>query len=151
MGHHVGQQPRDPWLLVLTPWCQALPLSVGGTYNLLLTNGMPQRWVAIGLWLDYRSSWLLPCWLRWSKLPCWAGLPWTDVGVTSSQQSLRNSQTKRNWTLSRTEWTWKWSFLIEPSEEKPTLLTSGLRSSGRPWAEDPAKLRPDSWLTETLR
>lgn len=38
-----GQMVGSPGsrLLVPTPLCDALPWSMGGTYNLLLTNGIP--------------------------------------------------------------------------------------------------------------
>ena len=91
-----GRQWSSPPTIIHT-LCNTLPMSVGRTCDLLVTNRMWQKWWTVTLVISpfkivnsiFSADSPFYC-LQWSKLPYWGGPHGKKLRAASGQQPARN-------------------------------------------------------------
>ena len=127
--------PSNPHLLVFTPLCNLLPLSVGGTCDLLLPNRIQKWWMSFP-WIGYiglqsparELSLSLAGWdgvsIHVGKVPVTSPGGWLLADSQQEAESLSPTAT-RNWILPMTTARLKtFPSSVRPSDETMAWHTS---------------------------
>lgn len=127
---------HDPWDLMFMPLDKPLPLSMGKTYDLLLTPRIWQRWWGITpvVLLHYVRLCLASglCWL-WRRKLLWT-LCWEKVNAIHSCTSKETHPS-----------------LVEPPDENQALADTLVAALWGREGKKPAKLCPGSWPKGVMR